>query len=141
MSEIVLRRVFTAPPERVWAAWTEPDQLAAWWGKRGWSIDPATLVMDVRPGGAFRHVSVHAETGETMLHDSVYTAVEPPTRLAFSQGEVTFTRLADGGTEMVFRAITDLSEPVRQRAVVGLGSAFDRLAELVHHHTPEQEHA
>ena len=142
--ELVIRRVFAAPPERVWAAWTDPDQLVRWWGRRGWDIDPATLVMDVRPGGAFRHTSVHAATGATMEHDSVYTAVEPPHRLAFasaaSDGEVTFSATADGGTEMVFRAVVDMPDALRERAVGGMQSSYDRLAELVVH-DHQEEHA
>ena len=31
MGEIDIRRVYRAPPQRVWDAWTQPDQLAKWW--------------------------------------------------------------------------------------------------------------
>jgi uncharacterized protein YndB with AHSA1/START domain len=43
---IEVRRVFDAPRALVWAAWTDPAQLPAWWGRRGWHIDPATLILD-----------------------------------------------------------------------------------------------
>ncbi len=36
MGEIDIRRVYNASPQRLWDAWTQPDQLASWWGKRGW---------------------------------------------------------------------------------------------------------
>ena len=32
--EITITRVFDAPRERVWRAWTEPAEIARWWGKR-----------------------------------------------------------------------------------------------------------
>ncbi len=35
----------------VWRAWTEPEQLAAWWGKRGWRTPLESVTLDVRPGG------------------------------------------------------------------------------------------
>jgi uncharacterized protein YndB with AHSA1/START domain len=33
--ELVLTKVFNAPRERVWKAWTDPKQLAQWWGPAG----------------------------------------------------------------------------------------------------------
>src|SRR5512132_2026856 len=56
--EITITRVFDAPRELVWKAWTEPDQLAAWWGARGWSTLRSTVTMEVRPGGRFHVTSV-----------------------------------------------------------------------------------
>src|SRR5215472_14035983 len=44
--EILLTRVFRAPRELVWRAWTNPDQLGQWWGPRGFSTH--THHMDVR---------------------------------------------------------------------------------------------
>ena len=38
--EVAITRVFDAPRELVWKEWTEPERLAAWWGKRGWSTPP-----------------------------------------------------------------------------------------------------
>src|ERR671918_316609 len=50
----LITRVLDAPRELVWEAWTRPDRLARWWGPPGWSTDPASITLDVRPGGAFR---------------------------------------------------------------------------------------
>ena len=46
--EITITRVYDAPRELVWRAWTEPERLARWWGKRGWST-PLVLDHDGRP--------------------------------------------------------------------------------------------
>ena len=48
--EIVTERVFDAPRDRVWAAYTDPELIPQWWGPR----DAAVTVdkMDVQPGGA-----------------------------------------------------------------------------------------
>jgi uncharacterized protein YndB with AHSA1/START domain len=47
--EIVLSRVFDAPRKMVWEAWTDPKQVAQWWGPNGFST--TIEEMDVRPGG------------------------------------------------------------------------------------------
>jgi uncharacterized protein YndB with AHSA1/START domain len=46
--EIVLSRVFDAPRKMVWEAWTDPEQVAKWWGPKGFST--TIEKMDVRPG-------------------------------------------------------------------------------------------
>jgi len=48
--ELVLKRVFNAPRERVWKAWTDPRRLAQWWGPAGFT-NPVCEA-DVRPGDA-----------------------------------------------------------------------------------------
>jgi uncharacterized protein YndB with AHSA1/START domain len=52
--DFVLSRDLDAPRELVWNAWTEPEQMAEWWGPREFS-NPV-CEMDVRPGGAYRIV-------------------------------------------------------------------------------------
>lgn len=48
--ELVIKRVFDAPLEMVWKAWTDPKEMAKWWGPHMFS-NPV-CEMDVRPGGA-----------------------------------------------------------------------------------------
>jgi uncharacterized protein YndB with AHSA1/START domain len=138
--EMTITRVFDAPRELVWKAWTEPDRLARWWGKRGWRTPPSTITMDVRPGGTFRLLSVSDEDGTEMSTEAVYREVVEPERLAFAEvprdgchegavGVVTFTDLGDSRTEMVFHTtMRAIGEP-GGAAEAGLASAFDRLAE------------
>jgi uncharacterized protein YndB with AHSA1/START domain len=131
MAEIVVRRVFDAPRERVWRAWTTPAELARWWGKRGWSTPPESVTMDVRPGGRLALLSVSDEDGREMELDVTYHEVVPPERLSFGEATVTLTDLGDGRTEMVFRTTTEMTDAIRLRAAGGLASAFDRLAEMI----------
>ena len=101
---ISITRVFDAPREEVWRAWTEPERIAQWWGKRGWSTPVSSVELDVRPGGVFRLNSINDEDGREMPMDAVYTEVVEPERLAFGTSSVTFADLGDGRTEMRFEA-------------------------------------
>lgn len=130
---IEIARVYPAPREAVWAAWTDPAQIARWWGRRGWTTPPQSVEIDLRPGGVFRLDSVSDADGSVMRHDGVFRVVDPPARLVFAtdSGEATVT-FADVGlrrTEMVFRVEVSLDDATRTRAAAGLGSAFDRLGE------------
>jgi uncharacterized protein YndB with AHSA1/START domain len=125
--EISITRVYDAPRPLVWAAWTQPEQLAAWWGKRGWTARPESVELDVRPGGTFRVTTVNVEDGSEMTNEGSYTEVEEPRRLAFGDTVVTFTDLGEGRTEMTFHTTVEASAELLGRMQGGLESAFGRL--------------
>jgi uncharacterized protein YndB with AHSA1/START domain len=62
--ELVLTRVFDAPRELVYRAFTDPDQLAQWFGPVGWSVPRDTIDIDARPGGHQRMVMVSNDDPE-----------------------------------------------------------------------------
>lgn len=139
--EITIRRVFDAPREQVWKAWTEPEQLSRWWGARGWSAPLGEIRMDVRAGGEFRVLGVRDADGARMPTVGVYREVVAPERLVFAEavdegcpesegavGTVTLTDLGDGRTEMVFRSTMRTTAENLRNAERGLGEAFDGLA-------------
>jgi uncharacterized protein YndB with AHSA1/START domain len=130
MGEIDIRRVYAASPQRVWDAWTQPDQLAKWWGKRGWNAIPESIVLDVRPGGTFRVTTVNDE-GDEMTNEGVYDEVDPPRRISFGASTVTFTDLGDGRTEMHFQTTTEATGELLNRMTRGMDSAFGRLEEVL----------
>jgi uncharacterized protein YndB with AHSA1/START domain len=76
--EIVSERVFEAPRDRVWAAYTDPELIPQWWGPR----DAAVYVdkMDVQRGGAWRFVHRDAE-GNELGFRGTYREVTPPERI------------------------------------------------------------
>ena len=132
--EIRITRVYDAPREQVWRAWTEPAQLARWWGKRGWTTPLPTVTMDVRPGGLFRLSSISDEDGREMPMEATYREVVEPERLVFARADgqiatVTFADLGDGRTEMTFHTTMRVSDELRAQSAGGLSSAFERLAE------------
>jgi uncharacterized protein YndB with AHSA1/START domain len=57
-NELVITRIFDAPRELVYRAFTDPDQLAAWFGPVGYSVPRDSVDMDVRVGGHQRFVMV-----------------------------------------------------------------------------------
>jgi len=57
-NELVITRMFDAPRELVYRAFTDPDQLAQWFGPVGFSVPRETVEIDVRVGGHQRFVMV-----------------------------------------------------------------------------------
>lgn len=135
--ELVIMRVFNAPREVVWRAWTDPKHAVRWWGPKEY---PATdLEMDLRPGGIWRGRLRSPTDGSELSHKGVFREVTPPERLVFTfswdeDGErgletlVTIT-FADQGdkTLMEFRQIPFQSVEERDGHRYGWGSAFERL--------------
>ncbi len=74
--EIRTERVFNAPRDRVWRAYTEPEQVARWWGRGNRLVVER---MDVQRGGHWRFVE-HSPEG---VHgfEGRYREVAPPERL------------------------------------------------------------
>lgn len=49
--KVLVERVFNAPREKVWAAWTEPEQIKQWWGPEGFSAP--SIKLDLKVGGKY----------------------------------------------------------------------------------------
>jgi len=108
---LTLTRRFAARPEKVYAAWTEPEKLIAWFCTA--KAKPGTLRadLDVRVGGRYR-ISFEHESGEYYEVSGVYREVVPNERLVFSwawhstperESLVTVSLKPDGaGTLLVF---------------------------------------
>jgi uncharacterized protein YndB with AHSA1/START domain len=82
----IVRRI-KAPPAKVYAAFTQPEHIARWWGPDGGPVLHAEA--DVRVGGRYRVVfrTLDGEQHETL---GVYREVEPGRRLAFTFQWVSF---------------------------------------------------
>jgi len=75
-----MEREFKAPPERVFAAFTDPKQFAQWWGPEGMSCPVCEI--DLRVGGRWR-TCMRGTAGEHWV-SGVYREIAPPRRLAFT---------------------------------------------------------
>ncbi|MFC8225838.1 SRPBCC domain-containing protein [Streptomyces sp. NPDC057287] len=110
---IDITRVVAAPRDRVFEAWTVPEDFAAWYGGDA-DVPLDRVSMDVAPGGAWSLVIV--VPGAEMPFHGVYREVTAPERLVFTlkdgsapediEGEtvtVTLTERSRKSTEMAFR--------------------------------------
>jgi uncharacterized protein YndB with AHSA1/START domain len=79
-NELVIIRVFEAPRELVFKAWTEAERLAQWWGPKGCKI--TVNKFDLRPGGIF-HYSMNMPNGKEMWGIFNYREIVAPERIVF----------------------------------------------------------
>jgi uncharacterized protein YndB with AHSA1/START domain len=136
--EFTITRAFDAPRELVWKAWTEPDQLASWWGPTGISTPRSTIEVELRPGGPFRMTMVSDADGTEYPTDMMFREVVEPERLVFvweaQRGlgpgtvTVTFTDLGER-TEVTTHYDGFTTDEIFTDSKRGWAQQLDRLAE------------
>ncbi|HZV61450.1 MAG TPA: SRPBCC family protein [Methylophilaceae bacterium] len=82
-NEIAITRIYDAPIEVVWDAWTDPDQVAQWWGPRGFTL--TTHSKDLRPGGHWSY-TMHGPDGTDYPNTTQYLEVEEYAKLVYDHG-------------------------------------------------------
>lgn len=80
--EIVITRVFDAPRDLVWDAWTERKQLVQWWGPRGFTT--SIHQMDVRSGGLWQY-TMRGPDDTVYPNECLFVEVAKPERIVYSQ--------------------------------------------------------
>jgi uncharacterized protein YndB with AHSA1/START domain len=148
--ELVLSRVFDAPRELVWRAWTDPEHFTRWWGPTGFTTPH--LSIDLRVGGVI-HFCMRSPEGQDIWAGGVYQEIDPPARLVvtdyfadaagnpvsptvYGASEafpaealvtVTLEEVEGGKTRLTMRQTVPATAPERQGATMGWGESFDRL--------------
>jgi len=108
--DLVLERVVPVAPDRIWRAWTEPEQLKQWFCPRPWRTIECQI--DLRPGGIFRTVMQSPEGQAMEPNVGCYLEVVPNERLVWTGALQPGFRPADhAGDVPVFTAIIGI-EPV-----------------------------
>ena len=79
--ELVVTRIIDAPRRLVFSAWTEPEQVARWWGPQGFVTTHCD--MDIRSGGAFRFC-MRSAAGTDHWKRGVYREIVEPLRIVFT---------------------------------------------------------
>lgn len=139
--EIVAERVFDAPRERVFAAYTNPELIPEWWGPRG--VTTTVDKMDPRPGGDWRFISTDPE-GETAFRGT-YREITPPELVSETfewegmPGHVLVESAAFddlGGrtkvtTTLLFHTTEERDGMLSSGMESGMSESHDRLAELL----------
>ncbi len=140
---IIATRVFDAPRNLVFEAWTDPKHLAQWWGPNGFST--ATCSIDIRSGGIWRFV-MHGPDGRDYENCITYVEVVRPERIVYRhrgedvepvkfEVEITFEDLGKQTKltiRMVFPSAEERARVIKEYgADKGLAQTLARLGEYV----------
>lgn len=141
--EIVLSRVIAAPRERVFQAWTDPKQVAQWFGPDGFTVE--SLECDIRPGGRWRFVYTGPD-GTRYNNRMVFLRIEAPRLIEMEHGSdkdndparfhviVTLDAQSDGKTVLTLRQLHPTRE--QREATIGFGAVefgYQTLEKLARH--------
>jgi uncharacterized protein YndB with AHSA1/START domain len=146
--EFGVTRVINAPRERVFQAWTDPDEFAAWWGPAGFSTPRSSVSIDAKVGGKWKAtMKSDGEDGTEIPFYGVYKELDSPKKISFTlidenhaefdpsdpeKGtELVKVEFNDKGekTEIVFRQIGHLPDDLIEQSRQGWMSFFDCLDE------------
>lgn len=78
---LVVRRTIRASAERIFAAWTQPEQLCAWWGPRPVTCSDAEV--DLCVGGRYRIVNLLPD-GTTLAIEGTFELIDAPHKLVYT---------------------------------------------------------
>ncbi len=139
--EIVLTRIFDAPRELVFDAFSKPELLKRWFGPRGWSL--TVCEVDLRVGGGFRFV-LQGPNGRTMGMRGIYREIARPERSVHmesfddypGESQVTAVFTEEGGKTTLMATVLYPSRDVRDAVIKsgmehGAAETYDKLAELL----------
>jgi len=79
--ELVITRIFDAPRELVWKAWTEPERFMRWWGPKDFT-SPACKI-DLRLGGKYLSC-MRGPDGQDYWSTGVYREIVEPERIVYT---------------------------------------------------------
>jgi uncharacterized protein YndB with AHSA1/START domain len=140
--QLELSRIYNAPRERVFAAWTDPDKAARWWVPQDCTL--VSCKMDVRAGGGW-HRRMRVPDGTVIAKWGEYREVLSPQRLVFTYNSeyadgtvdpetlvtVTLEDLGGGRTRLTLRHERFWSEPARVGHTGGWTGALERLVQYM----------
>jgi uncharacterized protein YndB with AHSA1/START domain len=135
-----LTRLFRAPREKVFQAWTDPESLKQWWGPPGYVTPSAEI--DLRAGGGYRLGMRKLPDGAMFYLTGIYREIRPPERLVYTWRWEHQPALGDtlvtvefharaGGTEVVLTHEGFPTAEARQGHDKGWNGSLDRLQEML----------
>src|SRR3954452_6157245 len=100
---VTIDRTFDAPRELVWSAWTDPAQLAEWWGPDQFHTPLDSVDIDLRPGGHFHLSMIQTDNGtEYPVRFQVVEVVEHELLVLFSPAQPELGLNTDTTTRIEF---------------------------------------
>ena len=135
-----LRRTFHAPREKVFRAWTDPEELKHWWGPEGYATPTAEV--ELRVGGRYRLGMRKLPDGEIFYLAGTYREVRRPEKLVYTwrweaepeMGEALVAvefHDVEKATEVVLAHEFFPNQEVRDDHNKGWNSCLDRLAKTL----------
>ncbi len=115
-NELYITRIYDAPVQLVWEAWTDPKKVAKWWGPRGFTL--TTHSKDLKPGGHWNY-TMHGPDGTDYENKTIYHEVEKYARLVYDHG-------ANDHQPPLFRVtavFTDLKDKTKMEMTMTLATA------------------
>jgi uncharacterized protein YndB with AHSA1/START domain len=148
---MIITRVFDAPCELVWKAWTESKYAMQWWGPKGFTAPVCEI--DFRVGGKF-HFCMRLPDGQEFWTGGEYHEIILYERIAFSMyfsnsnGDkvdaselgidhqaiegihdvITFENLGNGQTKVTFTGNETMEDATNSGQLEGLNQSFDKFA-------------
>ncbi len=121
--ELVLTRIFDAPPEKVFRAWTEPELIKQWFAPLPWTTPYAET--DVRPGGS-NLITMRSPEGEDYPNPGVYLEVVENERLVITDAYTRAWEPSEQPFMTLILTFEDLGGKTRYTARVLHWSVADR---------------
>ena len=145
---LFVERLFDAPRELVFKAWSEAERLSQWWGPRGWTVPYCKV--DFRPGGVW-HYCMEGPGGMQSWGKAVYNEIVVPERIVYTDTfsdeagnqapgmpvmVITVEFIDEGGKTRVvsrgeFASREDLESLIQMGLIQGLTETWDRLEEYL----------
>jgi len=151
---MTITRVFDAPRELVWKAWTDPKYVAQWWGPKGFTTPVCTI--DFRVGGKAL-LCMKSPDGQECYNGIEYIEIVPyekivslmyfadaegnkldPTHMGYEHEVIAaaydvtlFEDLGDGKTKLTFIGNEPMKDAAESGQLEGWKEIFEKLAEVV----------
>jgi uncharacterized protein YndB with AHSA1/START domain len=140
--EVLITRIFDAPRERVFKAWTDPDEVAAWYGPEHMETPRESIHIDLRVGGRYELTMVRRGGGgefaigyeivELVEPELIVLRSDPMPEMGMHEPVVVRLQFHDHG-DKTRMTLSDGPYPpaARGHAEAGWSAAIDKLAAVV----------
>ncbi len=138
---LTITRIFDAPRDLVFRAWTDPDQLAQWWGPEHLHAPRESVTVEPRVGGVWAATMVMDDGGQEFPTSAAFTQIDPPNGFALHDGpneifpfasdlSVSFEEL-DGGTRMTIVQSFHTESFDFGDSILGWGTSLEKLRRVL----------
>lgn len=137
--QVLITRIFEAPRERVFKAWTDPEEVSAWFGPEHMDTPRERIRIDLRVGGRYEltmvrrggdgEMTIGYEIVELVAPELLVLRSDPMPEMGMHEGTVVRVELHDHG-DRTRMTLSDgpLPPESRDHAAAGWHAAFKKLA-------------